>query len=380
MLAGPYGSQILGDLGAEVIKIEVPERGDEMRTMGLYRVKETSPYFLSINRNKQSVTLDLSRQRGQEIFYDLVKQSDVVFDNFRPGVLEKLHCDYERLRQINPGIICCSVSGYGQDGPYRDRPAFDLVLQAMSGGMSITGEPGGAPVRMGLPIGDLAGGMFAAIAISAALHARDQTGAGQYIDISLLDCQVALLTYVAQYFLHSGVVPEPIGSAHQSVVPYQAFKTQDKWIVVAILTERFWAKFCRILGVPELIDDPRFSTNQKRLEHKATLLPMLEAILLTRPADAWLEAFAAEAIPAGPINTVDRVLRDSQVRHRDMVIRMHHPHYGEIETVGNPIKVADVTDTFDPPPRLGEHTEQVLRDLLHYAEAKIADLRRDRII
>jgi formyl-CoA transferase/CoA:oxalate CoA-transferase len=380
MLAGPYGALLLADLGAEVIKVEEPRGGDPVRAMGPPFVKGESAYFISINRNKKSLTLDLTASRGREVFLRLVRQADVVLDNFRPGILERLGVDYPALRRVNPRIIACSISAFGQDGPYRSLPAFDLILQAMGGAMSITGEPNRDPVRMGVPMGDLAGGLFGAMAVAAALFQRERSGEGCYVDLSLLDCQVSLLTYVAQYFLVTGEVPGPVGSAHASAVPYQAFKTKDIHIVIAIFTERFWSQFCNVIGRPDLVEDPRFATNRERHAHRHELIPILEAILATRTGEDWLRVLRAEGIPSGPIQTVDRVLSDPQVRHRGMVAEVEHPACGRIPVVGNPVKIFPAAgETFQPPPALGEHTEDVLRRA-GYTAAEIESLRQEKII
>ncbi|HLG71287.1 MAG TPA: CoA transferase [Chloroflexota bacterium] len=379
MLSGPYGSLILADMGAEVIKIEPPGEGDPMREMGPpFLEGHTSAYFLAANRNKKSVTLDLSKPEGKNVFLRLVKHADVVFENFRPGVTQRLGIYYQACKVRNRGIIYCSLSGFGQDGPYRDLPAFDLVLQAMGGGMSITGEPGGAPVRAGVPLGDLAGGMFAATAISAALWRRDRTGEGQYIDVSLLDAQVSMLTYVAQYYLADGRVPGPAGSAHQSVVPYQAFKTQDIWIVVAIFVERHWASFCEALELPELAADRRFATNPDRLHNRAELVQLLTERFQQRSGDEWIARLRAAGVAAGPINTVDRVLSDPQVLHRGMVASVEHPVAGSQRILGNPIKSGS-RDEFQPSPLLGQHTDEVLA-AAGLSPAEIDALRDKKII
>ncbi len=379
MLAGPYGSLMMGDLGAEIIKIEPLPDGDPMRAMGPHFLAGESAYYLSINRNKQSVALDLRCARGRAVFYDLVKVSDVVYDNFRPGVLQKLQCDYATLKKINPRIIGCSISGFGQAGPYRDRPAFDLALQALAGAMSITGNVG-APARMGIPMGDLAGGMYAAFAVAAALYQRDKTGAGCCIDIGLMDCLVSLLTYVAQYYFHDGIVPGPMGTAHLSVVPYQAFQTKDGHLVVAAFAEKFWQGLCRALDLPHLTDDPRFTDNDARREHKKDLVPILTAAFLTRTTDEWLPRLEKEGVPSGPINTIDRVFCDPQVKARRMKIEVEHPTIGALPLLGNPVKVAAVPEEFAPPPLLGQHTEQVLSQLLGYSAEKIAELRAEKVI
>jgi len=380
MLAGPYGALLLADLGAEVIKVEDPVGGDPIRGMGPPFIQGESAYFISINRNKKSLTLDLTAPRGREVFLRLVQQADVVLDNFRPGILEKLGLDHSALRRINPRIVACSISGFGQDGPYRSRPAFDLILQAMGGAMSITGEPNRDPVRMGIPMGDLAGGLFGAMAVAAALFQRERTGEGRSIDLSLLDCQVSLLTYVAQYFLITGEVPGPVGSGHATIVPYQAFRTRDAHIVIAIFTEKFWSQFCHVIGRPDLVEDPRFATNEERHAHRHELIPMLERIFATRTGEEWLKDLQAEGIPSGPINTVDRVLSDPQVLHRGMVAEVEHPVCGRLKVVGTPVKALPGDGgTLRPPPVLGQHTEEVLRRA-GYTTAEIEDLRREKII
>jgi len=378
MLAGPYGSMLLADLGAEVIKVEDPDGGDPMRTMGPpYLPDGDSPYFLAINRNKKSVVIDLTRDDGRAVLLDLVREADVVWHNFRPGIMEKLGCGYAKLAAVNPRVIMCSISAYGQDGPYREYPAFDLALQAMGGAMSVTGEPGGAPMRMGLPMGDLAGGMFGAFAVASALFHRAQTGKGTHIDLALLDCQVSLLTYMAQYFWTDGRVPGPQGTAHASVVPYQALATRDGHLIVAVFAEKFWAGFCRAAGRADWERDPRFATNRDRVAHRAEFGAEAAALFVTRTTDEWLARLHAEGVPAAPILSIDRVLTDPQVKHRGMVVELAHPKHGTVPTLGTPIKTADAAPfTPAPPAALGEHTEPILRDLLKYPADRIEALRR----
>lgn len=381
MLAGGYGSMLLGDLGAEMIKIEPVEVGDRTRLLGPPFVAGESGYFLGIGRNKKSVALDVRTEQGLGILYDLVRVSDVVFHNFRPGIMARLKCDYETLTRINPRIIFCSLTGYGEDGPYRDRPAFDLAIQAVSGAMSITGEPNRPPVRMGIPMGDLAGSLFAAFSISAALYAREVTGLGRKIDLSLMDCNVSLLTYVGQYYLIDGQVPGPIGSGHQSVVPYQAFATQDFYIVVAVFVEKFWEALCRVLGKEELIDDPRFCSNDQRRDNREQLVPILEEILRTRPGEEWLRLLSEAQVPCGPINTLERLFADPQVVARNMVVEMDHPTVGRLRSIGNPVKTPLMDEgPFEPPPLHGQHTDLVLRELLGYSTEQIAHLRQSGVI
>jgi formyl-CoA transferase/CoA:oxalate CoA-transferase len=383
MLAGPYGSMLLADLGAEVIKIEEPGSGDPMRAMGppFLGPDRESAYFLSINRNKKSVALDLEAPEGREVFRDLCRVADVVWENFRPGVMARLGCAPETLRQLNPRLIVCSISAFGQEGPYREWPAFDLALQAMGGAMSLTGEAGRPPARMGLPMGDLAGGMFGALAVASALFRRAQTGEGTHFDLSLLDCQVSLLTYVAQYFWADGRVPGRVGSGHASVVPYQAFSTRDGHLVVAVFAEKFWTGFCRAIEQPELATDPRFDSNPKRVERREELVPVLEAVFPARTTAEWLGRMQREGVPAAPINTVDRVVRDPQVLLRDMVVSLEHPSLGTLSTLGTPVKAAGAAAFRPfPPPALGEHTEPILRELLGYPSERIHALRQRRVV
>jgi crotonobetainyl-CoA:carnitine CoA-transferase CaiB-like acyl-CoA transferase len=381
MLAGPYGSMLMADMGAEVLKIEEPGGGDAMRTMGPPFLPDgESAYFLAVNRNKKSVAVDLTKPAGRDVFLDLVGQADVVWENFRPGVMDRLGLGYAAVSSVNPRIVMCSLSGYGQDGPYRDWPAFDLALQAMGGAMSITGEDGSQPVRMGLPIGDLAGGLFGAFSAAGALLRRARTGQGAQIDLSLLDCQVSLLSYLAQYFWTDGVVPRPMGSAHTSVVPYGAVRTRDGHVVLAVF-ERFWPAFCRAAGHAEWTSDARFTTNADRVANRAAVMSVIENTFATRTTDEWLERLQAEGVPAAPIQTVDRVLSDPQVRQRGMVVELEHGRLGRLPTLGTPIKVAGAPAfTVASPPRLGEHTDEVLATLLKYPDERIDALRRQGVI
>ena len=382
MLAGPYGSMLLADMGAEVIKVEEPDGGDPMRAMGPpFLADGESAYFLAINRGKKSVALDLTQAAGRDVLVDLARQADVVWENFRPGVLARLGCDYPTLSAVNPRLVFCSISAYGQDGPYRDWPAFDLALQAMGGGMSLTGERGGRPVRMGLPMGDLAGGLFGAFAVAGALWRRERTGCGAHIDLALLDCQVSLLTYIAQYFWADGRVPGPMGSAHTSVVPYQALATGDGALIVAVFAEKFWRGFCRAVERPEWETDARFRTNRDRLAHRDELMRPLEAIFAARSTGEWLDRLRAEGVPAAPILTVDEVLTDAQVLHRDMVVEMDHPGLGRLPTLGTPVKVDHAMKLdVEPPARLGQHTDDVLRGLLGYPAERVRGLRERGVV
>ena len=380
-LAGPYGSMILGDLGAEVVKIEIPEKGDGSREMPPHFIHGQSGYFLSMNRSKKSVTLNLKSEAGLQIFYDLVRHADVVYDNFRPEILDRLKIDYDTLKAINPRIVSCSVSGYGHSGPMRDRPAFDLVMQAMGGIMSYTGPQGGEPVRMGAPMGDLAGGIFAAHGVLAALYERERTGVGRRVDVALLDSQIALLIYRAVYYFLAGEVAEPAGSGHVSAVPIGAFKTQDIHIVIDANGDKFWRALCVALDRPEMADDPRFVDRAGRLKHVEELMEILQTIFLTRPGEEWLRRLDEAGVPSGPINTVDRALSDEQVQARNMVVEVSNDHYGKVNMTGSPIKFNDTDDQdFLAPPTLSEHTQAILRDWLGMTSEQVNQLRDQGVV
>ena len=378
-LAGPYCSLILGDLGAEIIKIEaVGGRGE---VTGPYSYKGQDGYFMSVNRSKKSVTLDIRTDKGREVFYDLVKVSDVVLDNFRPGVLERLKVDYDTLKQIKPDIICCSISGFGPDGPYRDRPAYDLVVQAVSGAMGITGEPGRPPVRSGVAIGDQGAGMYAASGILAALYARESTGAGCRIETSLLETMVAQLAYEASLYLLSGIVPGPVGSGHRTLPFYYAFQTRDGYIAVAAINR--FRNLCKALGREDLAKDPRYSERNIG-EHRDKLIALMQEIFLTRTTDEWLAVLIEHDIPCGPVNTMDKALTDPQVLARDMVVSIDHTLGNQIKQTGNPIKISttppDARQKFLSPPTLGEHTTEVLSGILGYSQEKIDHLRQEKVV
>ena len=380
IMAGPYCTLILGDLGAEVIKIERPGVGEGARGVPPHFFEGESAYFIAMNRNKQSITLDLKTEKGREIFYGLTKNSDVVIDNFRPGVVKKLGVDYDTLKKINPRIICCSISGYGQTGPFSDRPAFDLIIQARGGIMSYTGEPGKMPVRMGAPMGDLAGGLFAANGILAALYQREQTGQGQFIDISLLDCQISLLTYRGQYYFVGNEIAQPVGSGHISIHPIRAFKTKTFDIVIDCNTQKIFAELCEVIGAPELAEDPKFNSRESRLKNKEELYNILEKTFLTKTGEEWLKLLD-KRIAIGPINTIDKALSDPQVLSRNMVAEVDYGNGKKVKILGNPIKMSEIDeDVFKAPPRLGEDTDQILTNLLQYSPEEIEELRKLKII
>jgi crotonobetainyl-CoA:carnitine CoA-transferase CaiB-like acyl-CoA transferase len=376
IIAGTYGSQVLTDLGAEVIKIETPE-GDLGRIPSVAPYKGVSALFLTFNRNKKSVVINLKSPEGLSLFHDLVKRSDVVIDNFRAGVLERLRVDYPTLSQINPRIIQCSVTGFGSEGAYKDFPALDLVIQAISGHLSITGEPGRPPARVGIPLADLSGGIFSCEAILAALYQREKTGKGCRVETSMFDGMLNLLSYMATHYLTAGDIPTPQGTAHEFTVPWQAFAAQDGYLVIATRQEGFWKKLCVVLERPELADDPRFATNPKRLEHRAELVPMLEGILRRRTVKAWLDKLYAAEVPAAPVNDLKAAFEESPVAEREMIVEYDHPQVGRVRMPGNPIKFDGMGKTISSPaPLLGEHTDAVLRDLLHLDSARILALRQ----
>ena len=376
-LAGPFCTQILGDLGAEIVKIE-PQAGDPTRALPPYFYKGESAYFLAINRTKLSLVLDLSTEAGRNVFHDLVRRADVVIEAYRPGVAKKLGVDYDAIKKINPRIVYCSISGFGQDGPYATRPAYDMIVQALSGAMSLTGEIGGRPVRSGTPIGDLNAGQSAATAILAALWEREHSGVGQSIDISMLDVQVAMLSYLGQYYLISGDVPSLQGRGHMSIPTYNAFRARDgRDVLICANTERMWQQLCEALEMPELANDPRFETNERRHANRAELEPILERAFARYACADLLARFHERGIPSAPVNSVAEALADPQVVHRRMVRAVAHTLGGEIRVLGNPIKFSRSHEAdFISPPTLGQHTESVLREVLEYTPERIETLRQ----
>ena len=375
IMAGTYGSQVLSDLGAEVIKVETPE-GDLGRIPSVAPYRGWSGLFLTLNRTKQSIVTNLKTEEGRQVFYDLVKVADVVIDNFRPGVLERLKIDYPTLSAINPRIIQCSVTGYGGEGAYANYPAVDIIIQAISGHMGVTGEPGRPPVRVGIPIADMSGGIFSCKGILAALYERERTGRGGRVEISMLDAMLNLLGYMGTMWLTNGEVPKPPGSAHEYTVPWQAFETKDGYIVVATRQENFWQRLCALFGEPELATDPRFATNAARVENRDVLVPRLEALMRTRTTADWLEQMRAADVPCAPVNNVDGAFSEPPVAEREMIVEYDHPDVGRVRLPGNPIKMAGMPGTISKPaPRLGEHTDEVLARLLGADAGEIARLR-----
>ena len=375
IIAGTYGSQVLSDLGAEVIKIETPE-GDLGRIPSVAPYRGLSGLFLTFNRNKQSIVINLKNTDGCKLFYDLVKVSDVVIDNFRPGVLERLAIDYPILSKINPRIIQCSVTGFGSSGEYKDYPALDLNIQAISGHMAITGEPGRPPIRVGVPLADISGGIYASKGILAALYEREHTGKGRRIEISMFDTMLHLLTYIGTMWLTNGEVPKPPGSAHDYSVPWQAFATSDGYLVVATRQENFWKKLCAVLEHADLADDPLFADNATRVKNRKVVIPRLEEIFRTRTAVDWLKRLRNAGVPAAPVNNVDNAFAEPPVAEREMIVEYDHPQVGKVRLPGNPIKMDGMGETIsNPAPMLGEHTDAILKSLLHLSAQEIAALR-----
>jgi crotonobetainyl-CoA:carnitine CoA-transferase CaiB-like acyl-CoA transferase len=380
ILSGPFATMIFADLGAEVIKLENPRTGDDTREWVPPYQGDESAYFLSVNRNKRGIAVDLKTEQGREIALRLADRADVVVENFRPGTAGRLGLGYDALTARNPGLIYASISGFGQTGPYASEPGYDAIAQALGGLMSVTGEADGEPVRVGNSTADLGAAMWAAIGILAALHARHTTGRGEWIDISLLDGQIASLTYLAGGYFASGEVPRRYGSAHPSIVPYQALRTQDGHLMVAVGNDALWRRFAPMIGMPELVDDSRFATNPQRVANRAELIRLIEAALAEKGSAAWAEELSHAGIPAGAINGIDAALVHPQVQAREMVLTVEHPTAGTLRMVGSPIKLSQYTATVRrPPPMLGEHTAEVLSEL-GYSAADMAAMRDTGII
>jgi formyl-CoA transferase len=381
ILAGPYCSMLLGDLGAEVIKVERPGAGDDTRAWGPPFAAGESAYYLCANRNKKSITVNLKSPDGQEIIRELARVSDVLIENFKVGELTDLGLGYDQLKELNPGLVYCSITGYGQTGPDKDLPGYDFIIQGRGGLMSITGETEGEPMKVGVAVVDVTAGLFAANAIQAALLARAKTGRGQAIDIALLDAQVAWLANVASNYLVSGKRPERFGNGHPTIVPYQSFRARDGFFCLAVGNDGQWRKLCTMLGCSDLAEDPRFATNPARVQNREVLIPLLQEIFATADIAHWLHEIAAAGIPCGPVQSIDQVFADPQVLQREMVWTVPHPTAGEVRLVGSPLKLSETPVMLrSHPPLLGEHTDEVLADLLGYTTADIARLRTEGVI
>jgi len=387
-LAGPYCAMMLGDLGADVIKVELPGRGDESRSWGPPFVGEPyasypgeSTYFMAMNRSKRSLTVNLKEPEGQEIIRRIAARSDVLIENFRTGIMDRMGLGYESLHEMNPRLIYCSISGYGRNGPYAEKPGYDFILQAEGGIMGITGPEEGPPYRVGVSLIDITTGMFASTAILSALHSRGSTGEGQLIDISLLDSSAALLANVATNYLVAGVEPRRMGNAHFNIAPYEVFHARDRWFTLGAANTKQWEKLCEVVGQPELKSDPRFITNQDRVAHREELADILNQAFSTREAWEWLDRLQEADIPCGLINNIQDVFDHPQAPYRNLKLQVEHPTAGVIALPGFPYKLSRTpAELHRPPPRLGEHTDEVLTDLLGYSSQQVADLRKQEVI
>ena len=384
MLAGPYAGMVLADLGADVVKVEPLGTGE--MTRGLLSddpnnsFKGFGAYFLTLNRNKKSVSLDLKDAQGLQVFYDLVKSTDVVLNNFSAGVVKKLKIDFDHLSKINSKIITCSITGFGETGKHSSRPAYDQIVQAYSGGMSITGADASTPTRAGIPIGDLGSGLFSVIGMLSALLSREKTGKGQHLDLSLLDVQISLLTYMATMQTLSGVNPEPIGNAHFVHVPYNSFTTKDGFVVIAVITDAFWQGLLNIVDVDNLRKE-EFKSSIGRLQNQKFIESELNKKLSTETSEHWINALNSAKVPCAPINSFSQALSDEQVIHRNMVVEVEHPDGGKVKMPGNPIKLSYTDeDSFSPPPHLGQHTKETLIEWCNYSESEIIELIKKKVI
>ena len=390
ILAGPSCTQILGDLGADVIKIERPDSGDDTRRFAPPFLKDTdqkdtieSAYFTCANRNKRSMTLDINHPKGQILAKRLIAECDVFTDNFKTGGLAKYGLDYDSLKNDFPHLVYCSITGFGHTGPYAKRPGYDVLIQAMGGFMSVTGDPNGEPQKAGIPVSDLIAGMYAGLAINAALRHREVTGEGQFIDIGMLDTTAAILSIVGANYLATGVTPERIGNAHPNIVPYQSFPTADGDIILAVGNDGQFERFCNFAECPHLFNDERFATNADRVKNREILIPILREIMLLKPSKFWLEGLEANNVSCGPINRLDQVFNDPQIKARGMNLHMEHPATGTrgVDMVASPIKLSKTPPSYRfPPPMLGQHTEEILRELIGASDREIAEWQAENVI
>ena len=381
ILSGPFATMILGDLGADVIKVEHPSGGDGSRGNGPFLAGGYSSYFLSINRNKRSITLDLAHPRGKEILLELVKQSDVLVENFVPGTMARFGLDYPVVERLNPAIIYASISGFGQTGPYAQRPALDIIVQGMGGIMSITGESDGGPVRVGASVGDIVASLYCVIGIQAALQERAVSGKGQMLDLSMLECQVAIEENAFARYFATGEVPSRLGTRHPSYTPFQAFETKDSWIVVATSGADGWSLFCSAIDRVGLIDDERFTSGWLRTLHYQEIEPILSEAMRRKTTKEWLDELSALNIPCGPVNSIADVVKDPHVMYRGAVTEVQHPVLGSLKTVGSPLRLSRTSASVgQPAPDLGQHTEEVLTELLGLTPRELEELRQERVV
>ncbi|MEJ2744120.1 MAG: CaiB/BaiF CoA-transferase family protein [bacterium] len=380
VLAGPYCTMILADMGADVIKVEQPGKGDDTRQFGPPFQDGESAYFLSINRNKKSITLNLKSAKGKEILTRLIQRSDVLVENFRPGTLKKLGFDYEAASKINPRLIYASVSGFGQTGPWSAKPGYDLAIQGLGGIMSITGDADGPPYKVGVSQADLTAGLYAVQGILLALFAREKTGKGQLVDVGMLDCQLAMLSFQAGIYFMTGVSPSRKGNQHPTICPYETFKAQDRYINIAVGNDRLWQKFCALLGLEKICDNPDFATNPSRVQHRDQLFPIIQNEIGKKDSRYWLALFEENGIPSGPILSVDEALAQPQSAARGMVATVNHHKLGEIKQTGIPVKLSETPgEIAGPPPCLSEHTDAVLESL-GYSGADIQAMRVEGVV
>ena len=370
VLAGPYCSMMLADYGADIVKIEPPDVGDDARAFGPFVGKE-SAYFMSLNRNKRSMTLNFKREAEIDVFREMVKHADVVLENYRPGTMEKFGLGYDELKKINPKIIYAACSGFGHSGPYQYKPAYDIIVQAMGGIMSVTGPEGGEPSRVGASVGDIIAGLFTAYGVMLALFHRERTGEGQKVDVGMLDCQVAVLENAIARYVTSGVVPVPLGNRHPSITPFASFTAKDGHIIVGAGNDRLWEKLCNILGHSELVKDPRFDSNSRRTANVKDLTVILNNIFIEKTITEWLEVLEKAELPCAPINTVDKIVNDPQIKARNMIVEIDHPVAGHLKMPGVPVKMSVTPGSVDTPaPTLGQHTAELLKEILGWDEQK----------
>jgi crotonobetainyl-CoA:carnitine CoA-transferase CaiB-like acyl-CoA transferase len=380
MLSGPFATMLLGDLGAEVVKVEAPKLGDLARYASPF-IEKLSSYFLSINRGKKSISLDLKHERAKKVVFELVKGADILLENFRPGVMERLGFGYETLREVNPGIIYASLSGFGQNGPYAQRAAFDMIAQGMGGVMSITGEPGRPPVRLGYSMGDIGASLFTCIAILAALHERQKSGRGQWIDVAMLDSQVALCENACARYFATGEIPGPLGSRHPLFTPFEAFPTKDGYVVVVAQLPEDWRRFCEAAGKEEWATDERFRSLEARLEHYDEFVLEMNALMRSRTTEEWIELLDRHRVMCGPVNNIEQVVKDPHINEREMIVEVEHPRLGRLKVVGTPMRFSRTPCRIEKAsPELGEHTDEILSAWAGFSKEEIQELKEAGVL